>query len=426
MIIAKDISKIYKIYKSPIDRLKEALLGKKKLYYQEYYALQGISFEIQAGETIGIIGRNGSGKSTLLKILAGVLTPSTGYIQVEGKVSAILELGAGFNVEYTGLENIYLNGVIQGKTNKQIEEVVDRIVDFADIGEFIYQPVKTYSSGMFARLAFAVAINVDPDIIIVDEALAVGDMKFQAKCFRKFEELKEKGVTILFVGHDISSIRKFCDRTLWLHKGKMVAFGDTLNVTAEYMEFMNTEQEDVTNLNLSTSIDVSASVTDIQSRESSDEDSLNNIINRWGSRPNLIKNVKVMNEKGQKTQILKHGETVRISVTFLMPDDLPREHVSVAISLKDPTGTDLIVYTTKDDDRIRFDPMTHMGELTFEFKNILTNVDIVLAVAIEDRSTLQPEYYDFVEGAAYFKSVTDKQLFGVAHPPVHKHLRKVE
>ncbi len=229
-----EICKIYQLYDKPTDRIKETFLPGK--YSREFKALDGISFDVKKGETVGIIGTNGAGKSTLLKIITGVLTQTSGTISVCGKISALLELGAGFNQEYTGIQNIYLNGRMMGYSQKEMEKKIEGIKEFADIGDFIYQPVKLYSSGMFARLAFAVAINVEPDILIVDEALSVGDLFFQNKCFRKFEELKKKGVTILFVSHDISSVRQMCSRVLWIENGKQKMFDSADKVCDLYMD----------------------------------------------------------------------------------------------------------------------------------------------------------------------------------------------
>ncbi|MDY4516862.1 MAG: ABC transporter ATP-binding protein [Lachnospiraceae bacterium] len=220
-----DVTKIYKLYDNPRDRLKESLGLTRKKCYQEHYALNHINFEVKKGETVGIIGTNGSGKSTMLKLITGVLTPSSGEIQVDGRISALLELGAGFNMEYTGIENVYLNGTMIGFSRNEIDEKMQDILDFADIGEFVHQPVKSYSSGMFVRLAFAVAININPEILIVDEALSVGDVFFQAKCYRKFEEFKKQGKTILFVSHDLGSINKYCDRAILLNKGEKIFEG---------------------------------------------------------------------------------------------------------------------------------------------------------------------------------------------------------
>ncbi|MGM9571616.1 MAG: ABC transporter ATP-binding protein, partial [bacterium] len=238
IIKADNLFKRYRLYKKPIDRLLESLNPWGKSYHQDFYALDDVSFAIKQGESIGIIGRNGSGKSTLLKILTGVLAPSGGKIKVNGRVSALLELGAGFNPEFTGLENIYLNGTIMDYSKSEIDARLDDILQFAGIGDFIYQPVKVYSSGMFVRLAFAVAINVDPEILIVDEALAVGDIRFQIKCMEKFQEFRERGKTIIFVSHDMSSIKKFCHKVLWLNSGKVKMFGEVNFVTDHYSDFL--------------------------------------------------------------------------------------------------------------------------------------------------------------------------------------------
>lgn len=419
LIEVRNITKVYKVYNRPIDRLKEAISFKGKGFHSTFHALQDISFTINKGETIGIIGRNGSGKSTLLKILAGVLSPTNGDVEIRGKVSAILELGAGFNVEYSGIENIYLNGTILGKTKAQMQERLNDILDFADIGDFINQPVKTYSSGMFARLAFAVAINVDPDILIVDEALAVGDMKFQTKCFKKFEELKEQGVTILFVGHDISSIRKFCDRTMWIHQGKLLMFGDTLAVTAEYMEFMNTDDES----NGLKEISMFGSVKENNADVATEDKSLNDVINRWGSQPHLIKSVHILNEKGNNTSIIKYGEVIRVIVTFDFPDTQNRDDVSVAISFKNTMGLDLLVFTTHDEQRLKME-FGGTNEITFEFVNYFNEGDLVLVAAIEDRSSIQPVYFDYIEGAGFLKCLAEQQLFGLVHTPSRVYIRK--
>lgn len=234
----QNITKTYNMYKKPSDRFKEALNPLKKSYHDLFYALKDVTMQIEKGEMIGFVGENGSGKSTILKIITGVLTPTSGTMKIDGKISALLELGSGFNPEYSGYENIFLNGMVLGFSREEMEERVDDVIQFADIGDHLYQPVKTYSSGMFVRLAFAVAINVDPDILIVDEALAVGDLEFQLKCMEKFTEIKNSGKTILFVSHDVNSIRRFCDRTFWLKNGEIVESGDTMDVTTNYENFL--------------------------------------------------------------------------------------------------------------------------------------------------------------------------------------------
>ena len=219
------LTKQYKLYNHNRDRVADALGFGKKAHYTEHLALNDVSMTIRKGETVGIIGTNGSGKSTILKIITGVLTPTSGEVQVNGRISALLELGAGFNMEYNGIENIYLNGTMIGFSEDEIKAKLDDILAFADIGDYVYQPVKMYSSGMFMRLAFAVAINIDPEILIVDEALAVGDVFFQAKCFHKFDEFKKAGKTVLFVSHDMSSISKYCDRVVLLNQGVKLGEG---------------------------------------------------------------------------------------------------------------------------------------------------------------------------------------------------------
>jgi lipopolysaccharide transport system ATP-binding protein len=237
-IKVENLSKVYKLYNKPTDRLKESLSLSGKKYHRDFYALKDVSFEISKGETVGIVGKNGSGKSTLLKIVTGVLTPSSGNLQINGKLSALLELGAGFNFEYTGIENIYLNGAIMGYSKEEIESKVDNILGFADIGEFVFQPVKTYSSGMLVRLAFAVAINIEPEILIVDEALAVGDEAFQRKCFSKINSIRESGVTVLFVSHSAATIIELCERALLLDQGELLLSGSPRFTITKYHQLL--------------------------------------------------------------------------------------------------------------------------------------------------------------------------------------------
>jgi len=234
-----NLTKRYHLYDKPQDRMKEALHPFKKIYHHDFYAMSNVSFEIKKGETVGIIGKNGAGKSTLLKMITGVLTPTEGEIQTHGKISSLLELGAGFNPEMTGMENIYLNGTLMGFTKEQMDTRVDDIINFADIGEFIYQPVKMYSSGMFARLAFSVSINVDPDILIVDEALSVGDMAFQMKCFKKFQDFQAQGRTILFVTHALDTVIRYCTRGIVIDGGQKVYEGTSKDAVDAFKKILS-------------------------------------------------------------------------------------------------------------------------------------------------------------------------------------------
>jgi len=233
-ISVKDVTKTYRLYERHSDRVKETFHPFRKKYHHPFYALKDISFQVKRGDTVGIIGRNGSGKSTLLQIICGILQPTLGNAEVKGRISALLELGAGFNPEFTGRQNVFMNCSILGLTSDETEERFDDIMKFADIGDFIDQPVKTYSSGMYVRLAFAIAINVDPDILIIDEALSVGDTLFQSKCFANFKKFQEKGVTILFVTHALDLITRYCNNAFLLEQGTILAQGHSKDIVDEY------------------------------------------------------------------------------------------------------------------------------------------------------------------------------------------------
>lgn len=244
VIKADNLTKTYRLYGSPIDRLKESIHPLRKIYHKDHYALKNVSFEIKKGETLGVIGINGSGKSTLLKILTGVLTPSEGSVSVNGSIAALLELGAGFNPELTGLENIYFSGVIMGYSRSQIDLKLDDILSFADIGEYVYQPVKMYSSGMFVRLAFAVATSVIPDVLIVDEALSVGDIFFVQKCHERMTSLMNGGATVILVSHDMRAIEKYCSRVILLDKGETAFLGPSNEAILHYYDLNSSTRTD--------------------------------------------------------------------------------------------------------------------------------------------------------------------------------------
>lgn len=414
VISVNKLSKVYKLYNNPKDRLKESLSLSRKKYHKEFHALNDISFNIKKGETVGIIGKNGSGKSTLLKILTGVLSSTEGEVTVNGKIAALLELGAGFNPEYTGMENIYLQGTILGFSREQMNKKIDAILAFAEIGEYIQQPVRTYSSGMFARLAFAVAINVEPEILIVDEALAVGDVRFQSKCFKKFDDLKEQGVTILFVTHDVFSVRNMCDRAIWINQGLLLLEGDTSLVTAKYMEYMNSET-----LSLDTVLEEDEIGSEVSLRERITEF---NYINRWGKEQGIIKYVELYNSKGKRVDVFETGERIKIVLGFEVNSNIDMETLSAAFSIKNKLGLDLIVSTTKDFESMKFKPNHNFYEVSFDFQLSLNAEEYVLNLAIEDRQNNSPEYYDYIEGAAYFRVVSDYYLFGIFVPEISQEI----
>ena len=248
-ISVQNLSKCYQIYENPRDRLKQFVMprmhriagNKPKQYFKEFWALKDVSFEIKKGETVGIIGRNGSGKSTLLQMICGTLNPTSGSVQTNGRIAALLELGSGFNPEFTGRENVYMNAAVLGLSQQEIESRFDDILEFADIGDFIEQPVKTYSSGMFLRLAFAVNIMSKPEIMIVDEALAVGDMRFQAKCITALKRIQENGATVLFVSHDVGTVKSLCTRGVYLDHGNLKMIGAAPQIAEEYVRTMREE-----------------------------------------------------------------------------------------------------------------------------------------------------------------------------------------
>ena len=333
------LTKVYKLYDKPIDRLKESLHLLKKQYHKEFYALNDVSFEIKKGETVGIIGKNGAGKSTLLKIITGVLTPSSGHVHVNGRIASLLELGAGFNPEYTGIENIYLQGTLMGYSHTEMESKIEDILVFADIGDFVDQPVKMYSSGMFARLAFAVAINVEPDILIVDEALSVGDARFQSKCIRKMEEIAKKGVTIVFVSHDMASIKKFCKYTVWIDGGKVIKKGSPDKILEDYMSFMNYGLETIRNESL-VKDEIVLPVTlknNVQLIDVKDCDS-------FGEKNALITGVLFLNDKEEPSNYLKQGEWVSIICEFYAKIDL--KDVGIGVLFKDNLNNEILTFNS--------------------------------------------------------------------------------
>lgn len=337
-IKVENVDKIYKIYKNTSDRLKEAVHPFHKIYHRPFYALNNISFEVEKGETVGIVGTNGSGKSTILKIITGVIQPSHGSVQIDGKVSALLELGAGFDEEYTGIENIYMNGSILGYTKEEMDVKKEEILDFADIGDFVYQPVKTYSSGMLVRLAFALAINVEPEILIIDEALAVGDAFFQAKCFHKLEEIKNNGTTILFVSHDIISVKKMCSRVIWLDNGIMREIGEANTVCEKYMS-AQIERTNKENEKILSQLDLKEENTDI--REEKQKVSFPRLVSETAEAVSGTGKVNILSfyikdEKGNETKLVKTEQEYQFGIVAEFKETL--EHVIFGFELENLRG----------------------------------------------------------------------------------------
>ena len=340
-ISVQGVSKIYKLYDKPIDRLKEAVSLTHKSYHRDFFALSDISFDVKKGETVGIIGTNGSGKSTILKIITGVLSPTTGTAEVSGNISALLELGAGFNSEYTGLENIYMNGTMMGFSREEMQRRMDDILRFADIGDFVNQPVKTYSSGMFVRLAFALAINVDPEILIVDEALSVGDVFFQAKCYSRMEEMMKNGTTILMVSHDMGSIIKYCDKVVLLNRGHFVAQGEAGKMVDLYKKILANQTDELAEALIEQKKEaLGLPVGEVHTDKSMKERmNLNPEVQEYGDGRASFEDFGTLDARGNVTNLLLKGEmfTIRERIRFHAPIEMP----IFTYTLRDKKGTDI-------------------------------------------------------------------------------------
>lgn len=336
-IQVKGLEKAYKLYDKPSDRLKEALGFGRKKRYKEHYALKGVDMTIYQGETVGIIGTNGSGKSTILKIITGVLNPTGGSVHVNGRISALLELGAGFNMEYNGIENIYLNGTMIGFSKKEIDAKMDDILNFADIGDYVHQPVKTYSSGMFVRLAFAVAINIEPEILIVDEALSVGDVFFQAKCYHKFEEFKEMGKTIVFVSHDLSSISKYCDRVVLLNQGVKLGEGSPKEMIDAYKQVLVGQYVPAADdHSLLSDKEITAAAA---AAAGTVKGEVNPELLEYGTKDAMITGYKITDDMGRETSALLKGKECTITMQVHFEHDI--EAPIFAFTIKNIKGVEI-------------------------------------------------------------------------------------
>lgn len=338
VIQVQNVDKVYKLYDSNKARVADTLGLTRKKNYREHFALKDMNFEVKKGECVGLIGTNGSGKSTILKIITGVLSPTRGQVVVDGRISALLELGAGFNQEYTGIENIYLNGTMLGYTREEIDEKLDAILDFADIGEFVFQPVKTYSSGMFVRLAFAVAINIDPEILIVDEALSVGDVFFQAKCYKKFEDFKAAGKTILFVSHDLGAISKYCDRAILINKGDKVAEGTPKDMIDIYKKILVGQQPVLSSkLDGALGSSIEEVIDDGTSWKSNYQ--INPNVNEYGDGRASIVDFAVIDDNGVYTNAIMKGSTFKIKSKVHFNEDI--ENPIFTLTFKTLKGIDV-------------------------------------------------------------------------------------
>lgn len=342
-ISVKDLSKIYKVYSRPRDRAIELATFNRLVRHREFRALRDVSFDVAKGEALGIVGRNGAGKSTLLQIIAGTLLPTRGSVTINGRVSALLELGSGFNLDFTGRENVYLNAAILGLTRDEIERRVDSIINFADIGDFIDQPVKTYSSGMQLRLAFSVQASIDPEILIVDEALAVGDSPFQAKCYQRLRELLDAGTTVIIVTHSNEVIRSFCTTAIWLLEGKMEAYGPAKRVSDAYLKYCM----DATGINTGerkVDMDQEVTILDlVNTKHISDKTSFSKMADqdRMGTGKIRVEDFILADKEGNTLKTLSHDENF-IAIYSLKANEYIDEEIEIGFTVKDLHGNKVI------------------------------------------------------------------------------------
>lgn len=433
----KHISKIYNLYDAPIDRLKEVLHPFRKRYHKNFYALDDISFNVKKGETLGIIGQNGAGKSTLLKILTGVLTPSCGSVEINGKISALLELGTGFNPELDGIENIYFSGMIMGYSRDEIDEKMDDILAFADIGDFVHQPVKSYSSGMFVRLAFSIATTVDPDILIVDEALSVGDMFFQAKSAARMRDLINKGATLLFVSHDTNAVKSLCDRAILLQNGKMTDDGASEDVLEKYFSLNVADDQKMVNSNNHHSAPDKTVIND--------KISSNKNLNAFVPSKNFLKrasdqrihnglagfaNIMLLNEEEKEITSVEYDQSVILKMA--MNINQPLEKLNIGYHIRDKNGFD-VVYTDNMIENVEIKDLKP-GEqfiLDWRFKMALKeghyNISCVMSLPV-DMSIGKVDFCDFIPFAKQFivEPRPVSLLYGSVHLENNLTVEKVE
>lgn len=379
VIAVERVSKFYHLYAQPSDRLKQMLFGWRKSYYKNFPALSDVSLKVQKGETVGIVGRNGSGKSTLLQVICGTVEASGGAVEVNGRVAALLELGAGFNPEFTGKENVFLNGSIIGLSRAEISERYQSIIDFADIGHFINQPVKTYSSGMYVRLAFATAINADPDVLIVDEALSVGDEAFRRKCFARIEQIKNNGATILFVSHSAQSIVQLCSRAILLDRGEKILEGDPKLVINQYQRLINLngEEAETTRQAIIDSKDQllhdhkTVAVQDTSSVPATQESYDRNLTSKsmivYESKGAVISNPQIVNENGQLVNTLQVGRKYTYTFRVDFHEDVSKAAFGMLINTT--KGIGVVGASTRGDARLHLTSIKagSCAEVKFQF-----------------------------------------------------------
>ena len=397
------VSKQYRIYDRPVDRLKESLTRGRWRTHREFWALSNITFEVEAGTTAGIIGPNGSGKSTLLQIVTGTLQPTHGTVWHEGRIAALLELGAGFNAEFTGIENVFMNSSLMGLSRTDTERLLPEIASFAEIGDFIYQPVKTYSSGMYVRLAFATAIASSPEVLIIDEALAVGDAVFQHRCMRRIKEMQENGTTILFVSHDPGAVRALCNRAFLLNHGQMVAEGKPADVLNRYQKIIMARQQ-AYEANLKP-VDPESTANEFVERKPL------SYVYRHGDRSAEVLQVELLDSALRPTEIVETGQPLLVRVVYVAHADL--DDVVCGFLLRNRHGIHLYGTNTELQE-VPFERVQRgeLTEVTFEFNCWLAPDMVSLSVAVHSGEGVS---FDWLDGCLFFRVISATYMEGLAN-----------
>jgi ABC-type polysaccharide/polyol phosphate transport system ATPase subunit len=409
----QNVSKSYPIYESPGDRFKELITPGRFQFHRDFWALRDVSFSVDRGETFCIVGENGSGKSTLLQIIAGILHPTSGEVKVEGRVSALLELGAGFNPEFTGRDNVYLNGSILGFTTKQIDQRFQQIADFAEIGDFINQPVKTYSSGMVVRLAFSVAIHVDPEILLVDEALAVGDIYFRQRCMRKVHEMRSRGVTILFVSHAAGDVKAIGDRAMWLERGQVLQIGEPDQVVSKYLAAMTAKDS-----RYLTEKKPAARIVAGKMQAPEIAEHIPNVDSRHGDGRAEVIGISAMDPNGKPVHLLEPGAKIVIRISVRAHGDIPLP--IVGFMMRNHLGVDFSGTNTAREGH-ELPPLAAGDTCTIDFHIELPELypgNFSFSPAIADGTLLGYKMCDWVDNALTLQmSSTENQIYGFLHMP---------
>ena len=422
-VTVENVSKSYRIYSKPSARLKELIFPRRR-YHQDFRALREVSFQVEKGDTFGIVGENGSGKSTLLQIIAGTMTPTTGSVALSGRVAALLELGAGFNAEFTGRENAFLNAAIMGLSREQIGRKMPEIERFAEIGSFVDQPVKTYSSGMYVRLAFAIAINLDPEILLVDEALAVGDVYFQQRCVRRLRRMRDQGKTILLVSHDVAAVRNLCDAAVWLEQGRVMDQGSPDKVTARYLAALTQRRDPYAGEAASGGTELAPDAAGDIAGDLSVR-TLPNVDERWGNGHARVLGIRLLDPSGREPQSLYHGDlvTVRVSVRF----DRPVESPLVGILMRNRLGEEISGSNTSVEN-LRLPPARPGQVYTVDFHlrlPVLQPGHYYLTPAVANGTHHDAEMCDFVENALNLTLKQRETVYGYLKMGCRIELRQV-